>query len=190
MPSPKSAQDVLATELKEIYSAEKQLARALPRLARKISNERLKECIDMRVEQGGRLIGEIEDVLDEMETARGRPKNVAAEGLIKDTEEHALEIDDERFLEPVLAASIQKLEHYCIAAWGTAKALAELLEQKDVVDCMERALEEGQEMDENLTQLAEEELNPAMMESEEEGEEGEDVEDEEETRPRRRRASR
>lgn len=192
MPSPKSAQDVLALELKEIYSAEKQLARALPRLGKKISNERLKECIDMRVEQGGRLIGEIEEVLDAMETSRGRPKNVAAEGLIKDTEEHASEIDEERFLEPVLAASIQKLEHYCIAAWGTAKAMGELLEQQDVVDCMERALEEGLEMDENLTQLAEEELNPAMMEGEEEGEgEGEEVEDEEEVAPtRRRRASR
>ncbi|GAA0579867.1 ferritin-like domain-containing protein [Rhizomicrobium electricum] len=191
MPSPKSAQEVLATELKEIFSAEKQLARALPRLAKKISNERLKECIDMRVEQGGRLIGEIEEALDEMETSRGRPKNVAAEGLIKDTEEHAQEIEEERFLEPVLVASLQKLEHYCIAAWGTAKTLGELLEHQEVVDCMERALEEGREMDENLTQLAEEELNPAMMEGEEEGEsEGEEMEEEEAAKPRRRRASR
>ena len=78
MPSLKSAQDVLATELKEIYSAEKQLARALPRMGKKISNERLKECIDMRVEQGGRLMGEIEEALDAMETSRGRPKNTAA----------------------------------------------------------------------------------------------------------------
>lgn len=192
MPSPKSAEEILATELKEIYSAEKQLARALPRMGKKISNERLKECIDMRVEQGGRLMGEIEEALDAMETSRGRPKNTAAEGLIKDAEEHASEIEDEKFLEPVLAASIQKLEHYCIAAWGTAKALGELLEQQEVVESMERAIEEGHEMDENITQLAEEELNPAMMEGEEEDEdEGEEVEDEEEeAKPRRRRASR
>lgn len=189
MPSPKSAEDVLATELKEIYSAEKQLARALPRLARKISNERLKECLDMRVEQGGRLIDEIEEVLDDMETSRGRPKNVAAEGLIKDAEEHAQEIDDERFLEPVLAAAVQKLEHYCIGAWGTAKALGELLEIEGVVSSMERAIEEGQEMDENLTQLAEEELNPAMIEDAE-GEEAGEEEEEEQSRPKRRRASR
>jgi ferritin-like metal-binding protein YciE len=195
MPSPNSANEILATELKEIYSAEKQLARALPRLAKKISNERLTECIDVRIEQGSRLIDEIEEALDEMETSRGRPKNVAAEGLIKDTEEHAQEIDDEKFLEPVLTASLQKLEHYCIAAWGTAKSLGELLEIQAVVDSMEHALEEGREMDENLTQLAEEELNPAMMEGEEEeGEEEEDEEgektEEDKSRPRRRRASR
>lgn len=188
MPSPKNAQEVLATELKEIYSAEKQLTRALPRLAKKISNERLKECFDVRVEQGGRLVDEIEQALEEMETSRSKPKNVAAEGLIKDAEEHAQEIEDEKILEPVLLASVQKLEHYCIAAWGTARALGELLENQEVVDCMKRALEEGQEMDENLTQLAEEELNPAMLEGEAGEEEGE--EEQEKRQPRRRRAAR
>lgn len=185
MPSPKSAHDILATELKEIHSAEKQLSRVLPRLSKKISNERLRECLDMRQEQGERLIQEIETALDEMETSKSKPKNVAAEGLIKDTEGHAKEIEDERFLEPVLLASVQKIEHYCMAAWGTAKALGDLLEMESVSASMERALEEGREMDENLTQLAEEELNPAMMEGEEEGDEEEEVE-----QPKRRGASR
>lgn len=183
MPSPKSAEDILATELKEIHSAEKQLSRALPRLAKKISNERLKECLDTRKEQGERLIEEIEECLDEMETSKSKPKNVAMEGLIKDTEQHAEEIEDEQFLEPVLAASVQKIEHYCIAAWGTAKSLGQMLEMDSLVQAMERALEEGHEMDENITNLAEEELNPAMGEEQSEAEE-------EEEQPRRRRASR
>lgn len=187
MSNPKSAHDVLATELKEIYSAEKQLVRVLPRLSKKISNERLRECFDTRQEQGERLMHEIEEALDEMETSKSKPKNVAAEGMIKDTEEHASEIDEERFLEPVLAASIQKIEHYCIAAWGTAKSLAGQLENEAVVQSMERALGEGREMDENITQLAEEELNPAMAEGEEEGEEDEEADA---TPSRRRRASR
>lgn len=201
MPSPKSAEDVLATELKGIYSAEKQLARALPRLAKKISNEQLKECLATRVEQGGRLMEEIDEILEDLETSKSKPKNLAAEGLIRDAEEHAEEISDERFLEPVLAASVQKLEHYCIAAWGTAKALGELLGKDEVVAAMERALEEGLEMDETITQIAEEELHPAMQADEEdeedgdegEGDEGDDQEDsgEEEEAPRRRgRASR
>jgi ferritin-like metal-binding protein YciE len=189
MPSPKSAEDILATELKEIHSAEKQLSRALPRLAKNISNERLKECLDTRVEQGKRLIQEIEECLDEMETSKSKPKNVAVEGLIKDAEQHVEELDDEKFLEPVLAASVQKVEHYCIAAWGTAKSLGQMLEKDSVVEAMERALDEGREMDENITNLAAEELNPAMMEGEEEGE-GSEEEDEQEKTPRRRRASR
>ncbi|GAA0535411.1 ferritin-like metal-binding protein YciE [Rhizomicrobium palustre] len=197
MPSPKSAEDVLATELKEIYSAEKQLARALPRLAKKISNVRLKECLDMRVEQGARLMEEIDEALEEFETSKSKPKNVAAEGLIKDAEEHATEIEEERFLEPVLAASVQKLEHYCIAAWGTAKSLAELLGKDQIVETMERTLDEGREMDENITQLVEEELNPAMQEDGEEDEEDDEDDEnepesmeEEEEKPRRHRTAR
>ncbi len=62
----------------------------------------------------------------------------------------------------MLLASIQKIEHYCIAAWGTAKSLANAQGEKTVVELMEQALNEGKRYDEEMTELAEREVNPAM----------------------------
>src|ERR1700704_6320587 len=75
MPGLNSAQDILATELKEIHSAERQLSRAMPRLIKKVSSDRLREMLEKRVEQGSTLIDQIEDVLAEMDTPKARQKN-------------------------------------------------------------------------------------------------------------------
>lgn len=175
MPAPRGPEDILTTELKEIYSAERQLTRAIPKLARKVSHPRLKEMLETRREQGEALIGELDAVFEEMELTKSRPKNVAAEGLLEDINEHMQEIQDERLLDPVLLASMQKVEHYCIAAWGTAKSMGRLLGEDRVIQTMERVLEEGKRFDEELTQIAESEVNPAMLSTgEDEEEEGEE----------------
>lgn len=178
MAAPKSAEDILVTELKEIYSAEKQLARMIPKVVKNISSERLRELLEERRDQGASLMEDIEAALDELDASKSRPKNVAAEGLIEDVNEHIESIDDDRMLDAVLLASMQKIEHYCIAAWGTAAALGRLLENKSVTQSMERALEEGKRLDEELTALAVEEINPAMLEGEEAEEEEEEKEKE------------
>lgn len=167
MPSPRTPEDIFATELKEIYSAERQLTRAIPKLARRIQNPRLKECLDTRRQQGERLLDELDEAFDELEITKSRPKNVAAEGLIEDINQHMEEIQDDKLIEPVLIAGVQKLEHYCIAAWGTAKSMGRLLGEERVIQTMDRVLEEGRDLDEQLTRLAEDEVNPAMLEADE-----------------------
>lgn len=186
MPALHSPQDLLATELKDIYSAERQLSRALPRLAKQVSSERLREMLDQRREQGAALIEQLDDALEEMNVSKGRQKNVAAEGLIEDMGHHLDDVDDEKFRDPVLLASIQKIEHYCIAAWGTAAAMGRLLGQQKVVKTMEQVLTEGKQFDDQMTRLAEEEVNPRMLE----GDEGEEDEEEQEGSSRGRRSSR
>jgi ferritin-like metal-binding protein YciE len=175
MPAPRGPEDILTTELKEIYSAERQLTRAIPKLTRRVSHPKLKEMLERRREQGEQLMGELDAAFEEMEVTKSRPKNVAAEGLLEDINEHLEEIKDEKLLDPVLLASIQKVEHYCIAAWGTAKSMGRLLGEDRVIQAMERVLDEGKRFDEELTQIAESEVNPAMLASEEEGEEQEDT---------------
>jgi ferritin-like metal-binding protein YciE len=69
-------------------------------------------------------------------------KNPVAEGLLEDANQHLEQVDDDRLVDPVLLADTQKLEHYCIAAWGTARSLGRLLEQDKVVKAMEQVLEE------------------------------------------------
>ena len=85
------------------------------------------------------------------------------ERLIDDAREHVPEIAQGPSLDAVLIAAMQKTEHYCIAAWGTAKSLAQAVEQDTVVKSMERALREGKTVDEQLTQLAETEITPLLL---------------------------
>src|SRR3954469_17011113 len=163
MPIPRSPEDLLTTELKEIYSAERQLTRALPKLQKQIASERLREMLNRRRDQGTALIEQLDEIFEEMEVSKGRVKNVAAEGLLEDMNQHIEEIKERRLLDPVLLASLQKVEHYCIAAWGTAASMGRLMGQQAVVTTMERVLEEGKQFDNELTELAEHEVNPAML---------------------------
>lgn len=171
----KEPQDLLAQELKEIYSAERQLSRALPKLGKAVPSDRLGVMLERRRERGSQLMEAIDDALEEMNTTKARKKNVAVEGLIDDANAHADEIKDEAMLQAAILGSLQKIEHYCIAAWGTSASLGRLLRQPKVVEAMERTLEEGKRFDEELTQLAENEINPAMLG---EGEQSEDDQEE------------
>jgi ferritin-like metal-binding protein YciE len=167
------ATELLVLELQEIHNAENQLARVLPRLAKAVQSQKLGELLELRLQRGERLIKEIESVFDEMEESPGRKKNVAAEGLINDAREHVQEIERGPALDAVLIGAIQKTEHYCIAAWGTARALAKAVDQKTAGRAMESALKEGPAFDEELTELAEREITPALLSGEADGEESE-----------------
>jgi ferritin-like metal-binding protein YciE len=182
MPAVRSPEDLLGIELKAIYSAERQLSRALPRLKKQVSSESLAQMLDTRLAQGEELIEELDTILDEMETNKAKPKNLAAEGLIEDVTQHIEQLEDERLVDPVILASVQKVEHYCIAAWGTSASMGRLLGASKVVKTMERVLGEGKKFDEEMTKLAEAEVNPAML--------AEDEEEAEEEKPRRGSKSR
>ena len=172
--------DMLHTELAGIYSAENQLTKAAPRLSKAVENETLREMLDRRVEQAEQLIEEIDAIFAEMKHTLPRKKNVAAEGLLRDAVQHLQEIPRGPALDATLSGAVQKLEHYCIAAWGTTRSFAQAMGEETTVEVMERVLEEGKAMDEELTELAEGEVNPAMLEAGEE-----EMEEEGET-PRRR----
>jgi ferritin-like metal-binding protein YciE len=165
--------ELLVLELQEIHSAENQLSRVLPRLAKAAESETLRQKLEERLAEGERVLQEVDNALEELDESPGRKKNVAAEGLINDAREHVQEIQPGPALDAVLIGAIQKTEHYCIAAWGTAKALGQALGQTSVVRAMERALKEGKAFDEELTQLAEKEVTPLLLSQSEEEDESE-----------------
>jgi ferritin-like metal-binding protein YciE len=165
--------ELLVLEFQEIHSAERQLAALLPRLTKSIQSEQPGKMMDERLAEGETILRDIESSLEEGDETPGRKKNIAAEGLIADVREHMQEIEAGPALDTVLTAALQKTEHYCIAAWGTAKALASATGQKTAVRAMDRALKEGGKFDEPLTELAETELTPALVAmGSEEGDEG------------------
>jgi ferritin-like metal-binding protein YciE len=160
-----SATELLVLELQQIHSAESQLSRALPRLNKVVESQTLRDMLELRLQQGEQVISDVESALDELDESPGRRKNAAAEGLINDAREQIQEIEAGPALDAVLIAGIQKTEHYCIAAWGTVRSLAQATNQKDAVQAMERALQEGKKFDEQLTQLAEEEITPELLQA-------------------------
>ncbi len=166
----RSPTDLLTQEMKEIHSAERQLSRALPKLAKAASSQRLREMLEKRREQGATLIESVDEALEELGTTRARKKNDAIEGLIEDANQHVEEISDKKMLDAALIGAVQKIEHYCLAAWGTVASMGRLFEQQKVVEAMERALEEGKRFDQEMTQLADTAVNPAMLRQDEEGE--------------------
>jgi ferritin-like metal-binding protein YciE len=172
-----SGMDLLVLELQEIYSAESQLGRAAPRFVKAVESEQLQQMLEQRMQQGAQLIEDLDNAFEEMEQSPGRKKNVAAEGLINDLREHMQEISEGPALDSVLIAGIQKLEHYCIAAWGTSRSLAQAAGVASVVKSMERALKQGKQLDEQLTQLAEQEITPALMAEEDADEAAEEDEE-------------
>jgi ferritin-like metal-binding protein YciE len=185
-------QELLVLELQEIHSAENQLARIIPRVVKSVEAQALRPMIEERMKEGEQIIQDVETALEELGATPGRKKNVAAEGLVEDMREHVQELETGPALDTALIAALQKTEHYCIAAWGTVKALGKAAQQQDLVAAMERALEEGREYDERLTQLAEEEITPQLMAQAEGGEQEEETADESEqgVEPAARGASR
>jgi ferritin-like metal-binding protein YciE len=167
------ATELLVLELQAIHNAESQLSRVIPRISKATDSEQLGGLMDERLAEGEQIIKNIEAVFDEMDENPSRKKNVAAEGLVTDAREHIQEIEPGPSLDAVLMGAVQKTEHYCIAAWGTAKALGQAVGQKTAVRAMDRALKEGARFDERLTALAEKEITPALISlgSEESGEE-------------------
>lgn len=185
------ANELLVLNLQQIHSAENQLSRQLPRLSKAVESQSLQELLDERLQEGERIIKDIESALEELEESPGRRRNVAAEGLINDAREHVQELERGPALDAVLIGDIQKTEHYCIAAWGTARSLANAVGQKAAGKAMERALKEGGPYDERLTELAEKEITPALLSPESDSDETDESESADEGRggSQRRRGS-
>jgi ferritin-like metal-binding protein YciE len=167
MASLDSLHALLEEELKDIYDAEKQLTKALPKMAKKASSPDLKEGLEAHLRQTEEQIERLEQVFEQLEMpAKGKPckgmKNLIAEG-----NEMIGEAEDDDTRDAVMIAAAQKVEHYEIAAYGTLRTWAQLLNMNEVASLLEESLEEEKETDQKLTELAESHIN---LEAAEEGE--------------------
>jgi ferritin-like metal-binding protein YciE len=152
-------QELLVEELKDIYNAEGQLLKALPKMAKKASNPKLKRAIETHLRETEGQIQRLEQAFEKLgEKARGK-KCHAMEGLIEEGKEVMSEDMDEDVMDAALIAAAQKVEHYEIATYGTVRTWANLLGMKDVARLLQQNLDEEGKTDKMLTQLAESEIN-------------------------------
>jgi ferritin-like metal-binding protein YciE len=164
-------EEFFVEELKDIYWAEKHLAKALPKLAKAATNEELANAIEEHKAQTDEHVSRLEEVFEMMEeTARGK-KCEAMEGLVKEGESVVEDTEDGSATRDVaLIMACQKVEHYEIATYGGLVTLAKTIGRDDVSEILAQTLAEEKETDELLTSIAESTSN---IEASEEGEEEE-----------------
>jgi ferritin-like metal-binding protein YciE len=177
--------EMLVDEIKDLYHAEKQLTKALPKLAKAATHEDLREAFTSHLEETREHITRLEECFAALdETVKAKPCPGMA-GIIEEGSEMIQKGAEASVMDAGLIAAAQRSEHYEITAYGTCIAWARLLGHDEVVGLLEQTLEEEKAADEKLTALAEGEINSAAVaEGREEGEE-----EQEEQRPSRGRSA-
>jgi ferritin-like metal-binding protein YciE len=150
--------ELFVEELRDLYDAEKQLTRALPKMAKAAASDKLRAAFQEHLQQTEGHVERLEQIFEALgEKATGK-KCAAMAGLVKEGEEIASDTE-EQVRDAGLIAAAQKVEHYEIAGYGTARTHAELLGQDDAVQLLEETLNEEKETDAKLTELAESSAN-------------------------------
>jgi ferritin-like metal-binding protein YciE len=152
-------EEVLTDELKDIYSAENQLIKALPKMARAAESNDLRQAFEKHLEQTRLHAQRIEEICGDLKVKPGGKKCVGMEGLIEEGKEVLQSDGEPEPLQAALIGAAQRVEHYEIAAYGTARAHAKQLGYMKAVDLLGQTLEEEKEADELLTKLAENRIN-------------------------------
>jgi ferritin-like metal-binding protein YciE len=175
---------LLTEELKDLYSAEKQILKALPKIVRATTTDTLRGALEDHLEETEGHVERLEEIFEYLDMKPGRKKCKGMEGLLEEGEEHFAEQEEGALRDAAIIAAAQRVEHYEIAAYGTALAYARELGIDEAANLLEATLEEERGADERLSEIAESEVN------EEAAAEDEEEEEVVAARPRRKRTAR
>lgn len=168
-----SLKTLLEEELKDIYSAEKQLLKALPKMMKKASSSELKNALEEHFDVTQSQIERLEEVFETLGKAAKAKTCKAMQGLIEEATEIMEEDASEAVMDAGIIAAAQKVEHYEIASYGTVRTWARLVGEEQAAELLQETLDEEGEADKRLTELAESFVNPeADTEDEEESASG------------------
>jgi ferritin-like metal-binding protein YciE len=158
-----SLEKLLEEELKDLYSAENQLVKALPKMAKAASSDGLREAFESHLEETKGHVERLEQVGRQLEIKLTGKKCKAMEGLIEEGKE-VLEADGpEAVLDAAIIAAAQRVEHYEISGYGTARTLCEFMGHSEAARLLQQTLDEESAADEKLTQISEGEVMPATQ---------------------------
>jgi ferritin-like metal-binding protein YciE len=170
--------ELLAEQLKDAHSAERQALRCMQKTLKMASAPALREGIQLHIEQTQTQIERVEEAMEILQTRPGRKVCEAMRGLVEEAQHEISEQDGKGpILDLVIVAGMQRIEHYEIAAYGTDIALAKALGEQEVVKLLTATLEEEKETDLKLTQVTEQDIMPEAL-GREEAASGEDEEGE------------
>ena len=146
--------DLYTEELKDLYSAENQLVKALPKMAKAASSPKLAAAFTAHLKETKVHVERLEQVFKELEASPRGKKCKAMEGLIEEASELLQEEAEPEVLDAALIAAAQRVEHYEMAAYGSVRAFAETLGLKKSAKLLQQTLDEEGAADKKLTSLA------------------------------------
>jgi len=149
-----SLKDVLEEQLEDLHSAEEQLIQALPKLAQAASNDELKKAFEHHLEETRGHLKRVEEALGEIGVSTPTEECKAMKGLIAEGEEIIQKDGDPTAKDAALIGAAQRVEHYEIAAYGTARQLADDCGLEGIRDLMDQTLDEESQADKLLTKIA------------------------------------
>ena len=154
-----SLEKLFVEQLKDLYSAEQQLTKALPKMARACSNEKLAQSFTENLDQTRQQAQRLEKIFEDLDVRGKGRKCVAMEGLIEESQELMREDIGPEVLDAGLIAAAQKVKHYEIAGYGTVRTYANMLGLNKAAQLLQQTLDEESATDKKLTMLAESTIN-------------------------------
>jgi len=164
-----SVRQLYIEELRDLYNAETQLVKALPKMAKASSNDELRQAFEEHLRQTSEHVSRLEQIFEMLDEKPSGKKCLGMEGLVKEAAETMKEDYEDAVMDAGIIGAAQRVEHYEIAAYGTVRTLAELMGENEHVTLLEQTLEEEKQTDQKLTKLAED-VNSEAMETKEEAE--------------------
>jgi ferritin-like metal-binding protein YciE len=149
-----SLRKLYVDELKDLYSAEKQILQALPKMAKKATNEQLKKGFEMHLEETRMQVERLDQIFELLGKSPRGKKCKGMEGLLEEGKEMMQEDMDPEVMDAALIAAAQRVEHYEIAGYGTVRTYAQLLGENQHIKLLQQTLDEEGNTDKKLTQLA------------------------------------
>jgi ferritin-like metal-binding protein YciE len=154
-----SLQELLIDEMRDLYSAETQITKALPKMAKKASNPQLKKAFETHLRETEGQIQRLQKIFDKLGKKPTGKKCAAMAGLVEEGKEMMGEDMDEDTMDAALISIAQKVEHYEIASYGTVRTWANLLGDEQTARLLQQTLDEEGKTDKLLTELAENSIN-------------------------------
>jgi ferritin-like metal-binding protein YciE len=154
-----SMDDLLLVEIEDLYDAEQRLTKALPKMAEAASNSKLKSAFKDHLRETELHVARLEKVFNLLGQSATSKACEAMKGLVAEGEEVISADGEDEVRDAALIAAAQRVEHYEIAAYGSARTFAEQLGQPDIAQLLQQTLEEEYMADEKLTKIAESSVN-------------------------------
>jgi ferritin-like metal-binding protein YciE len=154
-----SLEDLLMLEINDLYDAEKRIVEALPEMVQAASSPALKQAFEQHLQETQRQVSRLEQIFVELGKPASRQTCEAMKGLIKEGSEIVDAVGNEDVKDAALIGAAQRVEHYEMAGYGTARTFAEHLGHSNVARLLQATLDEERQTDMRLTELAEENIN-------------------------------
>jgi ferritin-like metal-binding protein YciE len=155
----KTLEDLFHHELKDLYSAEMQITKALPKMIKAVTSADLQQALQSHLEETEHQIARLDEVLGKIELSAWGAKCKAMEGLIEEGEDILKADMDDMVRDAAIIAACQRVEHYEMAGYGCARTFAKQLGDEEAASLLQHSLDEEKAADVKLTQLATEHIN-------------------------------